>query len=374
MSTHGDIRNIQALIQAYAYTNQKSREKHLNIRRILNVCRTVDSDCRLFAITISRAITSTGCSGDHMVLDRKLGIMLMMKSGETPIYKLDIDSARVRISAKYRKKTEPEKVGSSTDYSIETENGSIKVRVYQPVTHKKPGLCYVYYHGGGAVLLSVEEFDSVCRHLCNVSGACVVSVDYHLAPEYRFPVQLNEAITAYKWVINNHEKLKIDSEKVVVIGDSFGGYLATEVAIDSKLNGYKSPCAQILLYPRTDYRRSDLRSYKEYSKGYNLDSEEMEWYWDKYLPSGCNPDDPRICPNRSKDLSGMPRTYIYTAECDPLRDEGEEYANKLCQNGVPTTLVRVEGQVHGFIHFWDILETPKKILEEVATLFNIDKS
>lgn len=302
------------------------------------------------------------------MLDRKLAIMLMMKSGDTPIYRLEIGDARARISEKYRKRSKPEDIASVTDHSVKTKNGDINVRVYQPFEKKRDGLCYVYYHGGGAVLLSIEEFDPICRHLCNVSGACVVSVDYHLAPEYRYPVQLEDAISAYQWVLENHERLSISPDRIAVIGDSFGGYLATEVCIESKRVGYTRPCAQILLYPRTDYHRIDLESYQLYSKGYNLDSEEMDWYWNNYLPVGCNPDDPRICPNRSKDLSCQPKTYIYTAECDPLRDEGEEYANRISMNGVPTKLVRVEGQVHGFIHFWDVLETPKKILDEVATL------
>ena len=98
----------------------------------------------------------------------------------------------------------------------------------------------------------------------------------------------------------------------------------------------------------------------------------MAWYWDAYLPAGCSTDDPCICPNRSKDLMGLPRTYIYTAECDPLRDEGGEYASKLLQNDVSVKLVRVEGQIHGFIHYWNVLETPRKILDEISNLPELD--
>lgn len=306
-----------------------------------------------------------------MVLDRKVDIMLkMMKTFETPIHEMDIKSAREHIKSRYTTRTKPEEVSTVTDYSITTKTKPITIRAYQPVVLKKPGSCFLYYHGGGSVLFSIEEYDPICRHLCNMSGATVFSVDYHLAPEYRFPVQLEEAITAYQWVLKNHDELSVNTEKITVIGDSFGAYLATEVCLNSNDIGYKCPNAEILLYPRTDHHRTDLESYKAYSHGYNLDMEEMEWYWRNYLPEKFNFDDPRICPNRSPDLSSMPKSYIYTSEYDPLRDEAEEYANKLLLSGVPTKLKRVEGQIHGFIHFWNIVETPGKILEEICNLID----
>lgn len=308
-----------------------------------------------------------------MVLDRKIGIMLrMMKTHETPIYNMDVKDARLLMESKHRGRSIMEEVGSQTDYSIDTKNGPIRVRAYQPLKVKKKGLCYLYYHGGGAVLFTIEDYESVCRHLCNESGAIVISVDYHLAPEFQFPVQIEDAMAAYLWVLSNHNVLNIDYDKVVVIGDSFGGYLATEICLESKKQSCPCPLAQILLYPRTDYHRVDLESYKLYSEGYNLDSEEMKWYWDAYLPRDCSYDDSRVCPNRSKDLSGLPRAYIFTAECDSLRDEGEEYASRLIKNNVPVKIVRVDGQIHGFIHFWDVLDTPREILDAISRLPEVD--
>ena len=187
-------------------------------------------------------------------------MLMMMKAHEVPIYTMDYDSARRLMESKHNDRTKVEDVGSSEDYLVDAEHGSFKVRVYQPAVSKNKKRCYVYYHGGGAVLFSIKEYDSVCRHLCNTSGSTVVSVDYRLAPEFKYPVQVNDAIDAYQWVLKNHALLDIDPRKAIVMGDSFGGYLATEVCLESMKRGYTCPLAQILLYPRTDYGRVDLES------------------------------------------------------------------------------------------------------------------
>ena len=193
------------------------------------------------------------------------------KSNNASYYNMGVECVRQSLKTKYRRKRKKEQIGASNDFQVETIHGPITLRVYQPLKRKSDGLSYVYYHGGGGVLLSIEEYDSLCRHLCNLSGAIVISVDYHLAPEYKFPVQLDDAIAAYLWTIDNSSALSINTDRIVVVGDSFGGYLATEVCLESQRLGYICPFAQILLYPRTDYCRRDLDSFRAYSKGYGLD-------------------------------------------------------------------------------------------------------
>ncbi len=306
-----------------------------------------------------------------MALDPKIDALLKMAkmSESPPIHEMDLKSARRILDSKYANRFDRNSVSSVDDRSIETGHGPITLRVYRPANIRGDGLVYVFYHGGGGVFYSIDAYDSLCGRISNVSGATVVSVGYHLAPEYRFPVQIEDAVTAYLWVVANCETLSVDPDRIVVMGDSFGAYLATEVCLESANRGYGCPYAQVLLYPRTDHCRTDLESYVAYSSGYDLDREEMDWFWNCYLPDRCDYDDPRICPNRCKDLSFMPPAFVYTAEYDPLRDEGEEYARKMADCGVPVRLVRVEGYIHGFIHMWDVLDRSGRILDEIALLF-----
>ncbi|MEY4362485.1 MAG: hypothetical protein RL391_1791, partial [Actinomycetota bacterium] len=221
----------------------------------------------------------------------------------------------------------------------------VRVRLYRPNERRDLGVL-VYYHGGGWVLGDLESHDDVCRKLANQMGHAVVSVDYRLAPEHPFPAPLTDSVNALRWVHANAESLGVDPNRIAVGGDSAGGNLAAVVAQLQPV-----PLRhQMLIYPVTDARRGS-QSYRDNADGYRLTAAAMKWFCDHYLSGGQGSEsDPRVSPLYADDaiLATAPPALVITAEYDPLRDEGEDYARRLIDNGVPCTLTRYHGQIHGF--------------------------
>ncbi len=232
------------------------------------------------------------------------------------------------------------------DTSIPGPAGPIAVRVYRAsLEPNQPGI--VYFHGGGFVIGSLNSHDGTCRRLAHGAQATVVSVDYRLAPEHRFPAAVDDSYAATVWVAENAQALKMDPSRIAVAGDSAGGNLAAVVAILARDRGGPKLCHQLLTYPVTDMAfRSE--SYVTNGQGYFLTQEMMAWFGMQYLPPDQDPEDPLASPLYTADLSGLPPATVITAEYDPLRDEGEIYAKRLKEAGVPIELVRYEGVIHGF--------------------------
>lgn len=221
----------------------------------------------------------------------------------------------------------------------------VPVRLYRPNDRADLGLL-VYYHGGGWVLGSLDSHDDVCRKLANAMGHAVLSVDYRLAPEHPFPVPVTDSLNALRWAHANAASLGVDPTRLAVGGDSAGGNLAAVVA---QLRPVELR-HQMLIYPVTDARRGS-QSYRDNADGYRLTAASMKWFCDHYLSGDHgSEDDPRVSPLCAPDsaLVGAPPALVITAEYDPLRDEGEEYAQRLLAAGVPCTLTRYYGQIHGF--------------------------
>ena len=221
----------------------------------------------------------------------------------------------------------------------------VPVRLYRPNDRRDLGLL-VYFHGGGWVFGNIDSHDDVCRKLANQMGHAVLSVDYRLAPEHPFPAPLMDCVNALRWAHTNAASLGIDASRLAVGGDSAGGNLAAVVAqlqpVPLKF--------QMLIYPVTDARRGS-QSYIDNGEGYRLTAAGMKWFCDHYLSGGQgSPDDPRVSPLCASDssLASSPPAIVITAEYDPLRDEGEEYALRLVDNGVHCSLTRYYGQIHGF--------------------------
>jgi acetyl esterase len=259
---------------------------------------------------------------------------------------------------------EGEPVAHVEDRSVPGPDGDIPVRVYRP---DRSGLlpALVYFHGGGWVLCSLDTHDNVCRALANRVGCVVVSVDYRLAPEYRHPAALEDCYAAARWVAERGAGLGIDAARVAVGGDSAGGNLSAVVALLARERGGPRLAAQLLVYPVTN-DDFDTLSYKENAEGYLLTRDMMQWFFAHYLDDPVRSSEPRVSPLRADRLDGLPPAHVITAEFDPLRDEGEAYAERLRQAGVPTTLVRYDGMFHGFFSMFEPLDKGRAAIDAAA--------
>ncbi len=225
--------------------------------------------------------------------------------------------------------------------------GEIPVRIFTPAG-EKPLPALVYFHGGGWVTGDLDTTDLRCRILAEWAGCVVVSVDYRMAPEHRFPAAVEDSYAATCWVADHTGELGVDARRLAVGGDSAGGNLAAVVAILARDKGMPTIAFQYLVYPVTD---CDLRraSYIENDEGYGLSAATMRWYWAQYVPNEADRTNPLASPLRAPDLRGLPPAFVITAEYDPLRDEGEAYAQRLREAGVPVQLKRYSGLIHGFL-------------------------
>jgi acetyl esterase len=263
--------------------------------------------------------------------------------GSPPAYTLP--PAEARLNRDVPLEPGPD-VASVEDHTVPHSTGTILVRVYTP-PGTGPFPVLVWFHGGGWVIGSLESADGTCRRLSVGTGCAVVSVDYRLAPEWKFPTAAEDCYTATAWVAQNASQIGLDGRRLAVGGDSAGGNLATVVALMSRDRGSPAIVFQLLICPVTD-RNFETQSYRENMIGYRLTREHMRWYWNHYLRTDTDAAHPYAAPLQARDLSGLPPALIATAEFDPLRDEGEAYAERLRQAGVPTTCTRYAGVPHLF--------------------------
>jgi len=241
----------------------------------------------------------------------------------------------------------PEPVAKVEDRLIPGPAGQIPVRIYTP-QGRGPFPVLVFFHGGGWVLCSIETEDELCRALTNAAGCIVVSVDYRLAPEHKFPAAMDDCYAATKWVAENANVIGGDPTRVAVGGDSAGGNLAAVVTLMARDRGTPPLVYQLLVYPVTN-SAFNTPSYRENAEGYFLTRDAMVWHWDLYLQSEADGQNPYASPLRAEDLSGIPPALVITAEFDPLRDEGEAYAARLREAGVSVVCTRYNGMIHGFL-------------------------
>ncbi len=223
-------------------------------------------------------------------------------------------------------------------------------RHYAPAGAPQPLL--VYYHGGGFVAGDLDTHDGLCRRICRDADMHVLSVDYRLAPEHPFPAAVDDAMAAFRWAYAHAAALGAMPGKVAVGGDSAGGNLAAVVGQMTAAAGGPAPCAQILLYPPTD-RTTTRPSLELFGDGFFLTRADIDWYHLQYTGSTIAQPDPAQNPLCAKDFSGLPPALVVTAGFDPLRDEGEAYADALRQAGVPVILKRFDGLLHGFCSMAD---------------------
>jgi acetyl esterase len=286
--------------------------------------------------------------------------------GAPPLETLDPVTARAsRLEPMKALGGDPDVLGRVEDLSAPGPGGDIPLRVYA-IEHggTRPGL--VYFHGGGFVFGNLDTHDAVCRAIAKESGAVVISVDYRLAPEHKFPAAVEDSYAATLWVANNASALGIDPEAISVGGDSAGGNLATVVAMRWRNAGRPGLVSQVLVYPVTDVSSLETGSHLDFAEGYFLTRAAMHWFTGHYIPSPDLTRHPEASPLLAEDVSGLPPALVITAEFDPLRDEGEAYAQRLREAGVPVTVSRYPGMVHGFVSMRGVLAGGRQAVQEVA--------
>jgi acetyl esterase len=241
----------------------------------------------------------------------------------------------------------------------------IPVRIYRPsLARDLPVL--MFFHGGGFVICNLDTHDRACRMLANASGCVVISVDYRLAPEHRFPAAAEDAYSATRYVAEHAGEFGIDPNRIAVGGDSAGANLATVVALMARDRGGPALKFQLLIYPVTDFTEHATQSEREYGQGYFLDVELMDWFAEQYFATEVDRHLPYGSPSKASDVRGLPPAMVITGECDPLRDQGEAYAEKLQSAGVAVVLKRYEGMIHPFVSLAGIVDAGREAIKESA--------
>ena len=264
---------------------------------------------------------------------------------------------------------EPPELESAKPLSIPAPHGAIPARIYTPKTLRTTaGLahCLVFYHGGGWVIGDIDSHDVVCRKLAHEGELIVISIDYRLAPEHKFPAAVDDAIAAVKWVASNAKDLGIDATRLLVGGDSAGGNLAAVVALAARDGDGPKLAGQVLIYPATDFAMKHP-SHSEPETSILLTHSVIKWFSNHYLNDPADIDNWKASPARAKTLAGLPPAYLLTAGADPLRDEGDEYAKRLKDAGVPVTYKHFPGQFHGFFTMGKLLQQANIAATGIAT-------
>ena len=270
----------------------------------------------------------------------------MAEQGVKPIHESTPEEVRALTAGLAELYGQGPDMGRVEDTTIPVDGGEIKVRILVPTS--SPRGVFIYYHGGGWVIGgNLDEFDTLGRKLAARTGCAVVLVDYRLAPEHRYPVAVDDSYAALQWVHDHLTDIAGREVPIVVGGDSAGGNLSAVMAQRSRDRGGPPIAFQALIYPVTD-ADIDNASYTSEENQLMLTRDSMIWFWDHYLPDAARRSEPDASPLRAADLAGLPPAIVVTAEYDVLRDEGEAYAARLEEAGVPVDRYRTPGQMHGF--------------------------
>jgi len=285
--------------------------------------------------------------------------------GGKPIEQLPVEEGRLVSMALIDLGGPEEPVAEVANRSVPGPAGPIAVRVYRPVLNETlPAL--VFFHGGGWVICNLDTHDRLCRNLANAARCVVICVDYRLAPEHKYPAAVEDAYAATKYVAEHAAEFGVDANRIAVGGDSAGGNLATVTALLARDRGGPRLKFQLLIYPVVDLE-DHSPSMQEFGHDHFLTLEAMDWFTGNYLPEPEAAREPSASPLNATDVRGLPPAAIFTAECDPLRDQAEAYARKLQSAGIPVELKRYEGMIHPFFQFGGILDTAQVAMGDAAS-------
>ena len=307
-----------------------------------------------------------------MPLDPQVQALLdqMAALNGPPIHTLTPELVRMGIKMQLANAPgEPEPVARVVNRTIPGPAGEIPVRIYIPAG-SGPFPALVFFHGGGWVICDLDTHDSLCRSLCNGAGCVVVSVDYRLAPEHKFPAAPEDCYAATQWVAGHAAEINAKPGKIAIGGDSAGGNLTAVVAQMVRDQGGPRLALQLLIYPATDFT-FDGPSIHENGQDYFLTIDDMNWFTSYYLNSDADKKNPLASPMQSDNLRGLPTALVITSEYDPLRDEGEAYGKRLKEAGVPVTISRYNGVIHGFLSLEPLTDKGKQAREECAQALRV---
>lgn len=292
-------------------------------------------------------------------------LQLMDKLNVPPLNTLTPTQSREMMKGWTALSSAPQEVAQVEDLSVPGPAGPIPARIYTP-QGAGPFPILVYFHGGGWVICDLDTHDNLCRSLVNGASCVVVSVDYRLAPEHKFPAAVDDAYAATQWVADSANRINGDSARIAVGVDSAGGNLAAVVSLMARDRNGPRLVYQLLIYPATNLSSLDTDSHRDFGDGYLLTKVDVEYFRDHYL--GCEEDrwNWTASPLLAPDLSGLPPALVITGEFDVLRDEGEAYANRLKEAGVPTKCTRYAGMVHGFISMDGLLDRARDAIDEAT--------
>ena len=287
-------------------------------------------------------------------------IDLMAERGVPPTHTLaPAEARRMYLERRGYSQPVPPPVGTVRDRA-----GPVPLRQYRPagVADDAPLPALVYFHGGGWTIGDLETHDVLCRSLCAGAGCAVLSVDYRLSPEHRFPAAVDDCLASLRWVREQAAALALDPARIAVGGDSAGGNLAAVVCLALRDAGQARPAFQLLIYPATDMR-AVAPSHTRNAQGYLLTADSVAYYRGHYMPDAAEWADWRASPLLARDHAHLPPALVLTAGFDPLRDEGRQYADALSGAGVPTQYVCFERQIHGFITMGRIIDEANLALD-----------
>ncbi|MFI9536199.1 alpha/beta hydrolase [Nocardia fusca] len=289
--------------------------------------------------------TNTPTSGLHPQVQAYLE--RISRAGFAELHTFTPEQAREGLRRQIPMLGEPEPVAAIEDRVLSLAGHPVPIRIYTPAG-VAPLPVLVFFHGGGFVVGDLDTHDGLCRSLANGAAAVVVSVGYPLAPEHKFPAAVDVCFAATQWAAAHADSFGADGNRIAVAGDSAGGNLAAVVTHTARDMGGPPLAFQLLIYPDTDFRRSNI-SIREFAGRYgNITRAGQRWFMDHYLHSDEEKLDPRVSPLLATDHSGLPPALVITAEYDALRDEGEEYAAALARAGVPVEVRRYPGMIHEF--------------------------
>jgi acetyl esterase/lipase len=265
---------------------------------------------------------------------------------------------------KEKGKAPPEQIAGVSNRTIPVKGGSVPARLYKPVGNG-PFPVVVYYHGGGWVTGNLDKYDLSARALANYGKVLVVSADYRKAPERKFPTAHSDAYSVYRWVVGHAQSLGGDPKRVAVAGEGAGGNLAAAVAIMARDSNAPRPARQVLIYPIAGHD-FNTPSYQQNANAKPLDRATMQWFFSKYLRTPEDGSNSFIDLSHAPNLAGLPPATVITAEIDPLRSEGETYANRLKEAGVDVDYQNYRGLTHGFFVTGAVVSSAKDAQIQVA--------
>ena len=310
--------------------------------------------------------TPTEVDGQRLEPEIQLMLAMMERQGDPPLNRLGVAEARERSRRQSVALTGPTvAVGAVRDLEVDGAEGRLPARLYSPDELSGPHPLLVYFHGGGFTVGGLDTHDGPCRLLCRHAGAHVLSVDYRLAPEHPIPAAPEDAWAVVRWAATHAKALGADPARLAVGGDSAGGNLAAVVAQRAARDGGPELALQLLVYPTTDFART-YPSEDHFAEGFYLTKAEMGWFTRHYCGTDFDLADPVVSPLRAADLTGVAPALVVTAGFDPLRDEGDAYADALQAAGIAVAHRRFGGLIHGFLNMGGVSRVSRDAIIELA--------